>query len=118
MTEAYQSPLGTRYASRQMQQLWNAEHRTGLWRRLWLTLAEEQRRLGFDIPDDAIEEMRLQLDTVDLEAVEEYERRFRHDVMAHIHHFGDQAPAARRCARISRAGAGCALATSTCNQDD
>ena len=95
MTETYQSPLGTRYASRQMQQLWNAEHRAGLWRRLWLTLAEEQRRLGLDIPDDSIEEMRSQLDTVDLEAVEEYERRFRHDVMAHIHHFGDQAPAAR-----------------------
>ena len=95
MTETYQSPLGTRYASRQMQQLWNAGHRTELWRRLWLTLAEEQQRLGLDIPDDAIEEMRSQLDTVNLEAVEEYERRFRHDVMAHIHHFGDQAPAAR-----------------------
>ncbi len=93
--ETYQSPLGTRYASPAMQHLWNARHRIGLWRRLWLTLAEEEKRLGIDIPDEAIEAIRSQLDTADLEAVKEYERRFRHDVMAHVHHLGDQAPAAR-----------------------
>ncbi|MCZ6917303.1 MAG: adenylosuccinate lyase [Gemmatimonadetes bacterium] len=93
--ETYQSPLGTRYASRAMQELWGARRRAGLWRRLWLALAEEEKRLGVDIPDDAIAAMRAQLDTADLEAVREYENRFRHDVMAHVHHFGDQAPAAR-----------------------
>ena len=93
--DTYQSPLGTRYASAAMQQLWNARHRVGLWRRLWLTLAEEEKRLGLDIPEQAIEAIRSQLDTADLDAVKEYERRFRHDVMAHVHHLGDQAPAAR-----------------------
>jgi adenylosuccinate lyase len=78
-----------------MQQLWNARHRAVLWRRLWLTLAEEEKRLGLDISDQAIEALRSQLDTADLEAVKEYEHRFRHDVMAHVHHLGDQAPAAR-----------------------
>jgi len=92
----YQSPLGTRYASPGMQRIWGTAHRTGLWRRLWLALAREQQALGLDIPDTALEEMRSQLDTADLTAVREYERRFRHDVMAHVHHFGDQAPAARR----------------------
>lgn len=94
-TDAYQSPLGSRYASREMQRLWGPSHRAGLWRRLWLTLAEQQRELGIDIPAEALDEMRAALGTTDLEAVREYERRFRHDVMAHVHHFGDQAPAAR-----------------------
>jgi adenylosuccinate lyase len=97
MTEhaRYESPLNTRYASPAMQGLWSAEHRTGVWRRLWLALAEAQRDLGLDIPDAALTEMRAHLDDADLDAVREYETRFRHDVMAHIHHFGDQAPAAR-----------------------
>jgi adenylosuccinate lyase len=94
-SETYQSPLGTRYASPAMQRLWNAENRVGLWRRLWLALAEEQQGLGLEIPAEAIAEMQAQLDSADLAAVEEYERRFRHDVMAHVHHFSDQAPAAR-----------------------
>ena len=93
--DTYQSPLGSRYASRAMQELWGPRRRAGLWRRLWLGLAEEEKRLGVDIPDEAIAAMRAQLDTVDLQAVREYENRFRHDVMAHVHHFGDQAPAAR-----------------------
>jgi adenylosuccinate lyase len=95
-TDIYQSPLGTRYASPAMQRLWNAPTRATLWRRLWLALAEEQQRLGLDIPVEATDEMRAQLETADLDAVKEYERRFRHDVMAHVHHFGDQAPAARQ----------------------
>ena len=94
-SERYQSPLGTRYASPAMQRLWSPGRRTRLWRRLWLALAEEQQRLGLEIPAAALEQMRAQLETADLEAVKEHERRFRHDVMAHVHHFGDQAPAAR-----------------------
>jgi adenylosuccinate lyase len=91
----YTSALATRYASPAMVRLWGEAHRAGLWRRLWLTLAEEERRLGLDIPERAVAEMRAHLDDADLERVRTYERRLRHDVMAHIHHFGDQAPAAR-----------------------
>lgn len=87
--------LATRYASPAMVRLWSPEHRARLWRRLWLVLADEQRRLGLDIPERAIAEMRAHLDDVDLDAVRAHERRLRHDVMAHIHAFGDQAPAAR-----------------------
>jgi adenylosuccinate lyase len=93
--DRYRSPLGTRYASPAMQAVWGDRHRIGLWRRLWLALAETERELGLDIPAEAISEIRAHLDDADLEAAARYERRFRHDVMAHIHAFGDQAPAAR-----------------------
>ncbi|MDQ3427179.1 MAG: adenylosuccinate lyase [Gemmatimonadota bacterium] len=93
--ERWRSPLGTRYASPAMQILWGEPHRIGLWRRLWLALAEAERELGLDIPDEALVQLRSQLDTADLAAAARYERRFRHDVMAHVHALGDQAPAAR-----------------------
>jgi adenylosuccinate lyase len=93
--DRWRSPLGSRYASPAMQKLWGDPHRIGLWRRLWLALAETERELGLDIPEQAIAQMRGHLDGADLAAAARYERRFRHDVMAHIHAFGDQAPAAR-----------------------
>ena len=91
----YTSALATRYASPAMVALWGDAHRARLWRRLWLALAEEERRLGVDIPERAIAEMQAHLDDADLERARSHERRLRHDVMAHIHHFGEQAPAAR-----------------------
>ena len=93
--DRWRSPLGSRYASPAMQTLWGERHRIGLWRRLWLALAETERELGLDIPEPAIAQMRAHLDDADLEAAARYERRFRHDVMAHVHAFADQAPAAR-----------------------
>ena len=93
--ERYSSPLAERYASRRMLELWSPRTRYGLWRRLWLALAEAQRELGVAIPDDAIAQMRAHLADIDFEAVATYERRFRHDVMAHVHAFGDVAPAAK-----------------------
>ena len=93
--DRYRSPLGSRYASPAMQTLFGEPHRIALWRRLWLALAEAERELGVPIPEAALEEMRAHLDDADLAAAAAYERRFRHDVMAHIHAFGEQAPAAR-----------------------
>ncbi|HET9454154.1 MAG TPA: adenylosuccinate lyase [Gemmatimonadaceae bacterium] len=93
--DRYASPLSERYASRAMLELWSPKTRYGQWRRLWLVLAEAQKELGLPIPDDAIEQMKAHLDDIDFDAVAAYERRFRHDVMAHIHAFGDVAPAAR-----------------------
>ena len=78
-----------------MQALWGERRRIGLWRRLWLALMEAEKELGLDIPDAAIAQLRAHLDDADLDKAAEYERRLRHDVMAHIHHLGDQAPAAR-----------------------
>ncbi len=78
-----------------MQALWGERRRIGLWRRLWLALMEVERELGLDIPERALVELRAHLDDADLERAAEYEKRLRHDVMAHIHHLGEQAPAAR-----------------------
>ncbi|MBX3374369.1 MAG: adenylosuccinate lyase [Phycisphaeraceae bacterium] len=91
----YRSPLESRYASPQMQAIWSPRRKFTLWRRLWLALAESEQELGLDITDAQIAELRACVDTVDLEAAAAYEHRFRHDVMAHIHALGDQAPAAR-----------------------
>ncbi|MEX2154153.1 MAG: adenylosuccinate lyase [Gemmatimonadaceae bacterium] len=93
--DQYASPLAERYASKPMLELWSPRLRYGLWRRLWLALAEAQRELGLNIPAQAIEQMRAHQDDIDFDVVAAYERRFRHDVMAHIHAFGDVAPAAK-----------------------
>jgi len=92
---SYSTPLAERYASRDMLALWSPQRRHGLWRRLWLALAEAEQALGVPIPDEAIAQMRAHLDDIDFAAVAAYEKRFRHDVMAHVHAFGDVAPAAR-----------------------
>jgi adenylosuccinate lyase len=78
-----------------MQRLWGPSHRIGLWRRLWLALAESERDLGLAIPESALAAMRAHLDDADHAHAAAYEKKFRHDVMAHVHAFGDQAPAAR-----------------------
>jgi adenylosuccinate lyase len=93
--DLYSSPLAERYASRAMLELWSPAMRHGLWRRLWLALAESEKELGVAIPDQAIEQMRANLDKIDFGAVAAYEKRVRHDVMAHISAFGDMAPAAK-----------------------
>ena len=91
----WESPLSGRYASPPMQALWSERRRIGLWRRLWLALIESERELGLEIPADAVTAIRAHLDDVDLARVAELEKRLRHDVMAHIHALGEQAPAAR-----------------------
>ena len=93
--DVYTNPLSTRYASPEMQRLFSEQRKFSMWRRLWLALAEAQKELGLAISDEAIAQMRAHLDDIDFPVAEAYERKFRHDVMAHIHAFGDVAPAAR-----------------------
>jgi adenylosuccinate lyase len=95
MTDHWQSPLSTRYASAAMQRLWGEPHRIGQWRRVWLALAESEQELGIGTPDAALQAMRAHLDDADLAMAAAFEKRFRHDVMAHVHTFGTQAPEAR-----------------------
>jgi adenylosuccinate lyase len=93
--DRYSHPLAERYASSEMQTIFAPGNRYGTWRRLWLALAAAQHELGLPIPQEAIDEMRNGLDDIDLVKAAEYEKRFRHDVMAHVHLFGDVAPAAK-----------------------
>jgi adenylosuccinate lyase len=93
--DVYDNPLITRYASQRMARLWSPQVKFSTWRRLWVALAEAQRTLGLNISAEQIEALRSQVETIDFAAAEAYERRFRHDVMAHIHALGDAAPVAR-----------------------
>lgn len=90
----YQNPLNTRYASREMQENFGDEKRFRLWRKLWIALAESEMELGLPITQAQIDEMKAHADEIDYARAEEYERQFRHDVMAHVHAFGDVAPSA------------------------
>jgi adenylosuccinate lyase len=93
--DRYVHPLTDRYASKEMQTVFSPGRRFGIWRRLWLALAESEAELGLDISGDAIQEMKKKLDAIDLARAAELEKRFRHDVMAHVHLFGEDAPAAK-----------------------
>ena len=94
-TDTYSSPLESRYASREMRELFSQQRKFSTWRRLWLALAKAQQQLGLDIADRQIEQMAAHLDDIDFDKAAEYESSFRHDVMAHIHTFGDAAPDAK-----------------------
>jgi adenylosuccinate lyase len=94
--DTYESPLASRNASPEMLRLFSAQHRFGLWRRLWLELARAERELGIDrISDDALRQMESKLDDIDFDRAADWERRLRHDVMAHVHTFEEAAPAAK-----------------------
>lgn len=94
--ECYQTPLASRYASAEMSRLFSSQTRFGTWRQLWLSLAEAQKELGLPIPDEAIQEMKnnLVLDHKQMEMAATEERKRRHDVMAHVHTFGQVCPKA------------------------
>jgi len=93
--ELYRSPFVTRWSSEPMLRLWSEMHKFRLWRSLWIALAETQQELGLDVSDEALDQMRQYRDEVNLDVAREYEKKFRHDVMAHVHAYGDQCPAAR-----------------------
>src|SRR3989339_535059 len=90
----YNSPLVERNASKQMAELFGNQKKFSTWRRLWLELAKAEKKLGLDIKQTQIAQMSQHLDDINFDKAAEYEKKFRHDVMAHIHAFGDVAPKA------------------------
>ena len=95
MSDRYVNPLTERYASDEMSAIFSPARKFVTWRRLWLALAESERELGIEVSDEALAQMRAHLDDVDLGRADALERELRHDVMAHVHAFAEQAPAAR-----------------------
>ncbi len=91
----YQSPLSARYASREMSYLFSPRYKFILWRKLWVALAKAQQTCGLSITDAQIKLLLQNVDTVDIAKAEEYEKQVRHDVMAHIHAYGEQCPEAK-----------------------
>jgi adenylosuccinate lyase len=90
----YTSPLVERNASKEMAQLFSAQVKFSTWRKLWLALAQSQSKLGLDIKQSQLNQMAAHLDDIDFEKAARYEKKFRHDVMAHIHTFAEVAPKA------------------------
>ncbi|MEM7166441.1 MAG: adenylosuccinate lyase [Planctomycetota bacterium] len=91
----YVDPIAQRYASQAMSELFSPLERARTWRRLWIALAESEHELGLPISSEQLDELRSAADQIDLARVAEHEARLRHDVMAHIHAFGEVAPGAR-----------------------
>lgn len=90
----YQNPLTTRYASKEMSENFSDKKRFTLWRKLWIALAESEMELGLNISKEQVDEMKKYAQDVNFECAEKYEKELRHDVMAHVHAFGEQAKSA------------------------
>ncbi|HEX9010263.1 MAG TPA: adenylosuccinate lyase [Holophagaceae bacterium] len=93
--ERFEHPLASRYASKAMVRLLSPLYRQRVWRRLWIALAESEAELGLPVTAAQIAELRATQDDVDLDAIARHESALRHDVMAAIHAWGEQAPGAR-----------------------
>jgi len=92
MKDRYESPLTSRYAGKEMSNLFSPDVKFRTWRKLWVALARSEMKLGLPITEDQIIQMEKHLDDIPYERVEILERELRHDVMAHIHAFGEQCP--------------------------
>ena len=95
MKNTYESPFNARYASNEMQALFSPDKKFRTWRRLWIALAEAEKELGLNIADEQIAELNQFKDDINYSAAEQYEKEVRHDVMAHVHAYGDQCPSAK-----------------------
>ncbi len=94
MKDIYETPLASRYASREMQYLFSPDMKFRTWRRLWIALAETEQELGLDITDEQIAELKAHADDINYDVAEAREKEVRHDVMSHVYAYGVQCPKA------------------------
>ncbi|TXF78901.1 adenylosuccinate lyase [Chryseobacterium sp.] len=92
---SYKNPLEERYSSEEMLYNFSPNNKFRNWRKLWIALAEIEKDLGLDISDEQIAQLKANADNIDYEKAAGYEKKFRHDVMAHVHTYGDDAPLAK-----------------------
>ena len=93
--DSYKNPLEERYSSEEMLYNFSPNNKFRNWRKLWIALAEIQKDLGLDISDEQISQLKANADNIDYVKAADYEKKFRHDVMAHVHTYGDDAPLAK-----------------------
>lgn len=94
MRNSYKSPLEGRYASKEMLYLFSEEKKFKTWRKLWVTLAETEHELGLNVTAEQVEELKKYSEEINYEVAEAWENKVRHDVMAHVHAYGEQATSA------------------------
>ncbi len=90
--KTYSNPLVERYSSKEMLYLFSPMKKFTTWRKLWVALAESEKELGLNITDEQINEMKKNIENIDFEYAKQMEKKFRHDVMAHVHTFGKVCP--------------------------
>jgi adenylosuccinate lyase len=95
MRDSYNTPLNSRYASKEMSYLFSDEMKFKTWRKLWVALAEGEKELGINITQEQIDELKSYVDDVNYEVAEEKEKEIRHDVMSHVYAYGVQCPTAK-----------------------
>lgn len=93
--DTYESPLNSRYASKEMQYLFSPDKKFSTWRKLWIALAESEQELGLDITDKQISQMKEHIYDINYDVAKEREKKVRHDVMSHVYAFGEQCPDAK-----------------------
>jgi adenylosuccinate lyase len=91
----YKNPLEERYSSKEMLYNFSPNNKFRNWRKLWIALAETEKELGLDITEEQIIQLKENSENIDYEKAAAYEKKFRHDVMAHVHTYGDAAPLAK-----------------------
>ena len=101
----YSNPLVERYSSKEMLKIFSPSFKFSTWRKLWYVLAETEKELGLDITEEQLEQMKQNIDNIDYELAQEMEKKFRHDVMAHVHTFGEVAPKAMRIIHLGATSA-------------
>ncbi|EED86316.1 adenylosuccinate lyase [Thalassiosira pseudonana CCMP1335] len=89
--QKYEHPLVSRYATKEMSAVFSPAMKFTTWRKLWLALATSEKELGIDISDEQLQQMKDNLYNIDFAKADEYESKFRHDVMGHVHAFGEVA---------------------------
>lgn len=94
MKETYESPLSSRYAGKDMLYLFSPDMKFRTWRRLWIALARAEMKLGLPVTEEQIAELESHKDDINYESAEQWEKKLRHDVMAHIHAYGELSPGA------------------------
>lgn len=105
MSNVYSSPFAERYSSKDMLYLFSPDKKFRTWRRLWIALAEAEKKLGLPITEAQIRELKRRADDVDYRSARKYEESLKHDVMAHIRAYGDQCPGAKRIIHLGATSA-------------
>ena len=95
MKNEYESPLNSRYASKEMKEIFSPDKKFKTWRKLWIALAESEKELGLDITQEQIDELKAHKDDINYDVAREREKLVRHDVMAHVYAYGTQCPKAK-----------------------
>ncbi|MGN0570468.1 MAG: adenylosuccinate lyase [Candidatus Fimenecus sp.] len=95
MKDIYESPLNSRYSSKEMKYIFSPDFKFKTWRRLWVALAESEMELGLNITQEQVDELKANMDNINYEVAEAREKEVRHDVMSHVYAYGQQCPKAK-----------------------